>query len=114
MAKEQRGPRGFQMVDSEEEGGAAEAPSTGAQIPFGTFVLSISTSALVQLGEAPGPETGERLEPNLVLAQQTIEILEMLREKTRGNLDPEEERLLDGVLYDLRMRFVEVRGRLSE
>lgn len=111
--KEQGGERGFKMVDPEDQGGAAEPKAEIPTLAFGTFVLSISTSALVQLGEAPDPETGEPLEPNLTLAQQTIDILDMLREKTRGNLDAEEQRLLESVLHDLHMRFVEVRRRPS-
>ena len=110
--KEQGGERGFKMVDLEERG-AAEPKSGVPTLAFGTFVLSISTSALVQLGEAPDPETDEPLEPNLTLAQQTIDILDMLREKTRGNLEAEEQQLLESVLHDLHMRFVEVRRRQS-
>ena len=111
--KEQGGQRGFKLVDA-EEGEAAAAPESGVPtLAFGTFVLSISTSALVQLGEAPSPETGQPLEPNLTLAQQTIDILDMLREKTRGNLDADEQQLLESVLHDLHMRFVEVRRRHS-
>ncbi len=111
--KEQRGQRGFKMVDPEEEGGSTGPNALVPTLAFGTFVLSISTSALVQLGEAPSPETGEPLEPNLTLAQQTIDILDMLREKTHGNLDAEERQLLESVLHDLHMRFVEVRRRQS-
>ncbi len=73
-------------------------PGTPGPIDFYTFV---------HLGEAPHPETGAPLEPDLVLAQQTIDILAMLREKTKGNLTPEEEKFLDALLTDLRMRFVE-------
>jgi hypothetical protein len=109
MGAEQKGPRGFTIV------GEGEAPAPAGKLPpidFGTLVLSISTSALVQLGEAPSPDSGEPIEPDLALARQTIEILEMLQVKTRGNLEPEEERLLEGVLHDLHMRFVEARKRV--
>ena len=78
------------------------------QIDFSTFVLSLSTSALVHLGLAPDPISGEKGEPDLTLASQTIDTLSLLQEKTRGNLDDEEERLLSSLLYELRMRFVEV------
>lgn len=74
---------------------------------FSTFVLSLSHSALVHLGDAPSPDGAQR-QPNLVLARQTIDLLEILSEKTKGNLTGEEERLLDHVLYELRMRYVEV------
>jgi hypothetical protein len=76
-------------------------------IDFYTFVLSLGSSAFVHLGDAPHPETGAPGAPDLFLAKQTIDILAMLREKTKGNLTPEEERFLDSLLTDLRIRFVE-------
>jgi hypothetical protein len=75
-------------------------------IDFYTFILSLGSSAFIHLGDAPHPETGTRMEPNLVLAQQTIDILAMLEEKTKGNLSPEEEKFLENLLMDLRLRFV--------
>jgi len=83
------------------------------RIDFSTFVLSLSTSALYHLGLVEDPHTGERGEPDLALASQTIDTLAVLQEKTRGNLDAEEDRLLDSLLYELRMRFVEVRQSRS-
>jgi hypothetical protein len=77
------------------------------RIDFATFVLSLSHSALMHLGEAPHPETNA-VEKNLALARQTIDLIAMLEEKTKGNLTGDEERLLGQILYDLRMRFVEV------
>jgi hypothetical protein len=74
---------------------------------FSTFILSLSHSALMHLGEAPHPETGQ-IEKNLPLARQTIDLVAMLEEKTRGNLTGEEERLVGQILFDLRMRFVEL------
>lgn len=76
------------------------------QIDFYTFVLSLGSSAFVHLGDAPHPETGELAEANLLLAKQTIDILSMLAEKTRGNLTPEESKFLEGMLTDLRLRYV--------
>ncbi len=76
------------------------------QIDFATFVLSLSHSALMHLGEAPDPETN-KVEKNLPLAKQNIDILGLLDEKTKGNLTGDEERLLAQVLFDLRMRYVE-------
>jgi hypothetical protein len=76
-------------------------------IDFSTFVLSLSHSALVHLGDAPSPD-GQPAERDLSLARQTIDLLAILQEKTRNNLTGEEERLLDQALYDLRIRFVEV------
>jgi len=79
-------------------------------IDFSTFLLSLSTTALYQLGLVPDPESGRPTEPNPVLAQQTIDTLEMLRVKTRGNLEPEEAKLFDSLLYELRMRYVDQTG----
>jgi hypothetical protein len=76
-------------------------------IDFYTFVLSLGSSAFVHLGDAPHPETGKPVEPDLLVAKQTIDILAMLRDKTKGNLTPEEERFLETLLTDLRIRFVE-------
>ena len=78
-----------------------------AAIDFYTFVLSLASSAFVHLGDAPHPETGEPLQPNLPLAHQTIEILAMLRVKTKGNLSPEEEKFMENLLMDLQLRFVQ-------
>ena len=73
-----------------------------------TFVLSLGTSALFHMGLIPEPGSGERApELNLPLASQTIDTLEMLQTKTRGNLDAEEAKLLESLLYELRMHFVE-------
>ena len=79
-------------------------------IDFATFVMSLSHSAFLHLGEAPDPETN-KIETNLPLARQTIDLLAVLEEKTKGNLTGDEERLLGQVLFDLRMRFVEVQKR---
>ncbi len=79
---------------------------TKPTIDFYTFVLSLGSSAFVHLGDAPHPDTGEPLPPNLPLAQQTIDLLDMLREKTRGNLTAEEEKFLENLLMDLRLRYV--------
>jgi hypothetical protein len=76
-------------------------------IDFYTFVLSLASSAFVPLGDAPHPETGAPAAPDLLLAKQVIDILAMLGEKTKGNLTPEEERFLETLLTDLRIRFVE-------
>jgi len=78
------------------------------QIDFATFLLSLSTSALHHLGLVAEREGAAPPPPNLPMARQTIDILEILQEKTQGNLDAEEANLLQGLLYELRMRFVEV------
>jgi hypothetical protein len=77
------------------------------RVDFATFVLSLSHSAIVHLGEAPNPETGS-VERNLPLARQTIDLIAMLDEKTKGNLTGDEERLIGQILFDLRMRYVEM------
>jgi hypothetical protein len=76
------------------------------QLTFSTFVLSLSTSVLVSLGELPDPLKNEE-NLNLPLAKQTISLIEMLTEKTKGNLSEEEDRLICNILYDLRMKYVE-------
>ena len=75
------------------------------EIDFTHFVFSISTSALIQLGEVQDPFT-QKTAKNLPLAKQTIDLIGMLKEKTKGNLSPEEEKLIESILYDLRMRYV--------
>lgn len=76
------------------------------KVDFSTFVLSLATAALYQLGAVPDAGTGEPVPADPLVARQTLETLEMLREKTQGNLSEEERKLLDSLLYDLRMRFV--------
>lgn len=76
---------------------------------FSTFIISLSTSALVHLAELPDPVSNEK-KVNLPLARQTIAIIEMLKAKTKGNLSEEEERLIDDVLYELRVKFVQAAG----
>lgn len=76
---------------------------------FTTFVMSLNTSALYHLGEIRDPVTGESGE-DPVLAKHTIETLQMLRDKTRGNLSAREQELLDNVLADLKLRYVRASG----
>ena len=73
---------------------------------FATFILSLSHSALMHLGEAPHPE-GNTVEVNLPMAKQTIDLLGLLEERTKGNLTGAEERLMTQILFDLRLRYVE-------
>ena len=91
---------------SSEDGGAAEhAPA----ITFPAFVLSLAHTVAVHLGDVPDPSTGQAAPVNLEAAQHMIDILALLEEKTRGNLSAEERQLLDQLLFELRMRFVEVK-----
>jgi hypothetical protein len=76
-----------------------------SELGFSAFVLSLSTSVLVHLGELPDPVTNKK-EQNLQLAHQTISVIELLKEKTRGNLTEEEQKLIETVLYDLRLKYV--------
>jgi hypothetical protein len=92
-------------VDDETKHDASE--DALPHFDFSTFILSLSHSALMHLGEAPHPETGE-IEKNLPLARQTIDLISMLEEKTKGNLSGDEERLVGQILFDLRMRYVEL------
>ena len=73
--------------------------------------MSLATTAAIHLGDLADPATGERLEPNLEGAAQMIAILSLLDEKTRGNLTAEERQMLEQVLYELRLRFVEASGQ---
>jgi hypothetical protein len=107
--------RGFTIVDrrASAKRGEADAPGEPAasgspRVDFGAFVLSIATSAFYHLGIVAHPETGQKLSPpDLALASNTIDTLELLEVKTRGNLDEEERELLESLLYELRMHFVE-------
>lgn len=89
-----------------------DAPRALPDIDFATFVLSLASSVLVNLGEMENPESGAR-EPNLVLAKQTIDILAMLEAKTKGNLAVQEEKLIQELLYDLRIKYVDAHKRAA-
>jgi hypothetical protein len=119
--KAEQRPGGFTVTDRrifaddkgtarvEEPPGAARA--AGAEIPtvdFHTFVLSLGSSALMHLGELERPGAGGAAK-DLPLAKHTIDILAMLQDKTRGNLTADEDKLLESLLYDLRLRFVDAR-----
>jgi len=86
--------------------GDPNAPSAQPPISFNTFLLGLASTTLIHLGESPHPEEGKR-EQNLVLARQSLDLLTLLREKTRGNLTPEEEKFFENLLADLRFRFLE-------
>ena len=84
----------------------AEEEAFTTVLNFSMFILSLTTSALVCLGELPDPITKEKV-INLSLAQQTISIIEILKAKTTGNLSEDEENLIGTVLYDLRMKYIQ-------
>ena len=82
-----------------------DTPDAG--ITFSGFILSLATTAAVHFGDIADPNTGEVGEPNLPAAARMIELITMLQERTKGNLIEPEERLVDDLLYELRLRFVE-------
>lgn len=83
-----------------------ESPS----LSFTAFVLSLASTAAIHFGDLPDPVSGQRSDVNLDGASQMIEILSLLEQKTRGNLTAEERQVLEQVLYELRMRFVEAKS----
>jgi len=91
---------------------AQAAPAIEAQpeplpdINFSTFVISLSTQALMHLGEITNPITGN-IDTDVPAAKQMIDMLGMIREKTSGNLNANEARLMQDILFDLRMKYVE-------
>jgi Domain of unknown function (DUF1844) len=112
------GKAGFSVTDrrifADEQGTSRveetpSAPASGATTPppvdFHTFVLSLGSSALLHLGELERPGAG--VEKDLTLAKHTIDILSMLQQKTRGNLTPAEDKLIESLLYELRIRYVD-------
>jgi hypothetical protein len=80
---------------------------SGPAITFLDFVLSLARTAAVHFGDIDDPASGRRLPPNLPAARQMVEIIGMLQDRTKGNLTEPEERIIDDLLYELRMRYVE-------
>ncbi|MBI2609116.1 MAG: DUF1844 domain-containing protein [Deltaproteobacteria bacterium] len=89
-----------------EPQGSPQDEQSGGEINFATFVFSLGSAALVELGAAPNPTTGKH-QKNLPAAKQNIDLLALIKQKTKGNLTRDEEKLLDNFLYDLRMRYVD-------
>lgn len=89
---------GFTMSESK-----GEAPS---EIDFSTLIYSFATGALISMGLAPDPQT-QKVQKNIPMAKQNIEILAMLQSKTKGNLTPDEAKFLENILTEVRLRFVE-------
>ncbi len=104
-------------IEPAPEAEAAEPAETDAseeqppfpEINFSTFIVSLNASALLHLGAIEDPTTGQKTK-NLSMAKQTIDILNMLEEKTDGNLNNEEKNLLKNMLYDLRLMYVKEMG----
>ena len=93
------------IEEKQTEKSAAGEEKFLPEMNFSNFVFSLSTTAIYHFGDLPDPVSGKK-ETNLPAAKQTIDILSMLDEKTKGNLDDREKELLDGVLFELRMRYV--------
>lgn len=92
----------FQLIENDKKG---EGEKAREAITFSTFIFSLATSALVYLGEIEEPES-KKFILNLDLAKQNIDIIGMLGEKTKENLDKDEEKLLGAILYDLRLKYL--------
>jgi len=95
----------FQEAAQKAAAGTVPAP----EITFASLILSLSSTAFMNLGALPDPNTGQT-EKNLTLAKQTIDLLGVLREKTRNNLELDEENLFDHLLYDLRLAYIKEVG----
>ncbi|MGB8990601.1 MAG: DUF1844 domain-containing protein [Desulfobaccales bacterium] len=110
-AKDAAAEEAFQEASQKAAAEVAEATQEMPlpEITFSSFVFSLSSSALVSLGAIPDPNTG-KMEKNLSMAKQTIDLLAILRDKTRNNLTQEEEILFDHLLYDLRMVYIKEVG----
>jgi hypothetical protein len=93
------------LPPQQEPGNAPPEDAPLPEINFAGFIFSLSTTAMYHFGDFPDPVTKEA-KRNLAAAKQTIDILTILKTKTEGNLDEDEKQLLDGILYELRMRFV--------
>lgn len=94
-------------VENIQRGAAAdESEQTLPEINFSAFVISLSTQALMHLGEIANPMSS-KVEIDVPVAKQMIDILGMLKDKTRGNLNASEDRLIEDILFDLRMKYVE-------
>lgn len=93
----------------------AETPSdvlaevSGEGLSFSSFILGLSTQALMYMGEVAGP--GQSLPTDLIAAKEMIDILTMLQQKTMGNLDNNEDEMIESILFDLRMRYVELASK---
>lgn len=97
--------KGYQDSPSESSFTSSEKRSEAPPVDFSSFLISLATTTLVHLGEIPDPATGETSE-NLEAGKQMIDIISVLKEKTKGNLDEDENRLLEELLYELRMKYL--------
>ena len=92
--------------DQEKQSDSSQKKETEPfQVDFSTFIMSLTSSAFYHLGDMPDPSTGKK-EVNLPAVQQTIDMLIMLREKTKGNLKEDEKKLLEQLVYELQVKYV--------
>jgi hypothetical protein len=105
LAKEEKTGRESESAVRPEARPEVQGNELGPEINFSNFILSLSTSVIFHFGDMPDPVT-KKAERNLAAAKQTIDMIGMLEEKTRGNLDENEKKLVTELLYELRMRYV--------
>jgi len=96
------------------ENESTEQGPESTEVTFVGFVLSLAHTAAFHFGDVADPVTGRTSQPNLAAAQQLIDILALLEEKTRGNLTAEERQLMEQLVYELRLRFVEATKSATE
>ena len=89
----------------EQKKSSNEKEAASSQVDFPTFIMSLSSSAFYHLGDMPDPTTGKK-ELNLPAVQQTIDMLNMLKEKTKDNLKEDESKLLEQLIYELQVKYV--------
>jgi len=112
IEEEKEKPLDEATAEESESAAAQEQERTDYQLPkinFATFIFSLNHSVLVHLGVMDDPTSGKKVR-NLPIAKQTIDILGMLEEKTKGNLAEDEEKMLKNILYDLRMIYIKEKG----
>jgi hypothetical protein len=98
---------GTDAESSRQSGSSRHSGEPPAELTFAAFLWSLSEQALAALGEVPDPSSG-KVSRDLTMAQQMIDIIAMLRDKTRGNLDPQERAMLEEILSSLQMKYVEL------
>ena len=108
---QQAGSDGSDRQQPQDKAPQAETSSgvPQAELSFSSFILGLSTQALMYMGEVAGP--GQSLPTDLAAAKEMIDILTMLQQKTTGNLDSNEHEMIESILFDLRMRYVELASK---
>ena len=96
-------------ASDKKTGKTGDFPPPLPEIDFSTFIFSLNSSVLVHLGAVDDPVSGGKVK-NLPIAKHTIDIISMLADKTKGNLTPDEEKLIKNILFELRMMYVKEIG----